>query len=220
MARRFEARELHQTAVAQFNAGHPARSLATLRRALTAVDGISDVRERRSLRARVWISIASSEAELFGVDRGLRALADAAVFVGAADDPAIEVAFRCQRGTVLLRAGKLREAVDVYDAAYSLIAHAEPHEQFILCLNRGSLNMYMGNLGAARSDLSMAVALARKSESETVSSSRCTTWPTRDSWPATSRGRCERWTRPFGSVTIFREVSPCSIALGCWSRPD
>jgi tetratricopeptide (TPR) repeat protein len=159
------AGELHKLGVAHYNAGRPARALATLQRALSVVDEIDDRAERRSLAARIWVSITISEAELYGVERGLQSLDDAAEMVTAAADPSISVAFLCQRGSVLLRAGRLHEAFDAFDAAYALIEHAEPHEKFILSLNRGSLHIYLGNVPAARADLTAAVALARESGS-------------------------------------------------------
>jgi tetratricopeptide (TPR) repeat protein len=158
-----EAQRLHQLGVQRNLAGHPTQALRTLRRALARVaesnPGLGD-RQCRVLAARIWISIATSESELNGLDAGLAALAAADVHIRASHDPSLEVIHHNQMGYMNVRGGKVDEGLRHLDEAVSLLGHADPLTGHAILLNRGCTHLFLGNLTRARSDLSKATQLA------------------------------------------------------------
>jgi tetratricopeptide (TPR) repeat protein len=157
------SRALHLRGVEEFNSGAPARSLVTLRRALRLLDGPAGPadHDRDVLTGRIWISIALCEAEKHSIDRGLAALAEAAVFARRADDPALDVLLHCQRGTIEMRRRRLTDAIAEFNAAMLLLEHASPRDQCVILANRGTAYLFLGDLPRARSDLVRAAERAR-----------------------------------------------------------
>ena len=156
------ARELHHRAVELFNQGKPSRALSTLHRALEQLgeDAAATDRERATVAARIWISIAVNEAELSSVEAGFAALSKAQAFVDQVDDPELRVLLYCQRGTIELRGGSLRESRRWLDEAAKLIDHAVPRDRTSILLNRGGVALAEGRLDDARSDFRRAGEIA------------------------------------------------------------
>ena len=157
------AAELHARAVEQFMAGRPSSALVSLRRALSLVgrSGETDV-ESATLTTRIWISIALMDSEVRGADAGLAALEQAAELAQRLDCPALDVLVHSQRGVIEMRRRHLTEALREFDLAHALIDYAQPHDQCVILLNRGTAHLYRGSLSAAWANLSGAARIARR----------------------------------------------------------
>ena len=158
-----KAAELHARAVEQYMAGRPSSALASLRQALALVSGSSTTdAERSTLTARIWISIALMEAEVRGAEAGLVALDHAAGLARTLDRPDLDVLLHGQRGQIEMRRLHLTQALHELDRAHALIDFAQPRDQCVILLNRGTAYLYQGSLHAARADLSGAARVARQ----------------------------------------------------------
>jgi tetratricopeptide (TPR) repeat protein len=156
-----EARRLHALGVEHNNAGHPLRAIRLFRRALASpvlTEGADE--EARLVAARIWISVAMSESELKSPERGLAALAEAERLIELAEHPQLNALLHLQKGYITVRAGHFEAGLAHLDSAVALIEHAEPAHASNILLNRGSLQMYRGQLAAARQDLSRSAELA------------------------------------------------------------
>ncbi|HKC27005.1 MAG TPA: hypothetical protein VKB75_03240, partial [Jatrophihabitans sp.] len=158
-----KAVDAHARAVELYNRGQPARALRTLHRAqlLLAADHGSAERDRLTLAARIWISIALNESELHSVDAGFAALATAEALVEKLDDPALFVLLHTQRGLIELRGGSLPRARQSLDAAVALLDNAGPRDQANILLTRSTVALSDGRLGDARRDLVRGAAIAQ-----------------------------------------------------------
>ena len=114
----------------------------------------------RLVAARIWISLAMSESELNGADRGLAALAEAERLVELSEHPQLSALLHLQNGYIHVRAGHFEAGLEHLNSAVALIEHAEPAHASNILLNRGSLHLYRGQLTAARQDLSQSAELA------------------------------------------------------------
>lgn len=156
-----EAKRLHALGVEHNNAGHPLRAIRLFRKALSLPALGQDASgEARLVAARLWISLAMSESELYGVERGLAALAEAERLVELAEHPELSALLHLQNGYIKVRAGHFEAGLEHLDSAVALIDHAEPAHASNILLNRGSLRLYRGQLSAARHDLSRSAELA------------------------------------------------------------
>ncbi len=156
-----EARRLHALGVEYNNAGHPLRAIRLFRRALSLPPMADDAGSAaRLLAVRVWVSLAMSESELNGAERGLAALAEAERRAELADHPDLRALLHLQHGYIRVRAGHFEAGLQHLNAAVDLIEFAEPAHASNILLNRGSLQLYRGQLSAARQDLTRAAELA------------------------------------------------------------
>jgi tetratricopeptide (TPR) repeat protein len=157
------AATLHARAVRQHNLGHSKAALGLLARARELAGSADELRpgaEARALLAAIWISIAVNEADINGVEAGMRALASARVRATELADPGLLVRLHNQAATILSRAGRFDEALVEFDAALAMIEHANQNDHFVILLNSGTLRMLRGEWAAARSLLGRAVAYA------------------------------------------------------------
>ena len=161
---------LHDAGRAKNDLGRPADGLRLLQDALTVLDELrpdgrpDEVTEQR-LRAGIWISIASSESELNGLQAGLAALEVAARHIDRSDeDPRLSFLYESQLGYMRLRSGELESAIHHLGRAEELIAHAEPIDAYRLLLNRGTAHLLRGGLVSARPDLVVAADIALAQE--------------------------------------------------------
>ena len=67
-----------------------------------------------------------------------------------------------QRGAMLLREGRITEAVAELDHAVELLDQAAPEDQCKILINRGELHTMLGNIAAARADTARALELAEQ----------------------------------------------------------
>ncbi|MDQ1742137.1 MAG: hypothetical protein QOE23_476 [Pseudonocardiales bacterium] len=158
-----EARRLHASGVEHNNAGHPLRAIRLFRRALALpvlAAGVSS--EARLVAARIWISLAMSESEIGGLERGLADLAEAEQLVELTEHPALSALLHLQNGYIQVRAGHFEAGLAHLDSAVALLDHAEPAHACNILINRGSLQLYRGQLGAARQDLIRSAELAAR----------------------------------------------------------
>jgi len=156
-----EPRRLHALGVEHNNAGHPLRAIRLFRRALSLpAMGEEAGSQAQLLAVRIWASLAMSESELNGADRGLAALAEAERRVELAQHPDLSALLHLQYGYIRVRAGHFDTGLRHLDAAVDLIEHAEPAHASNILLNRGSLQLYRGQLVAARQDLTRSAELA------------------------------------------------------------
>jgi hypothetical protein len=111
---------------------------------------------RDVLTARIWISIASSESELNGLQRGLVALAEAEQYAARSHDLGLQVMLHLQLGYMRLQGGQVTQSLHDLDRAVALIEHAEPRDAYSILLNRGTTHLFLGDLSSARKDLHRA----------------------------------------------------------------
>ena len=115
---------------------------------------------RLHLRARLLITLAFSEFEVHGLDRGQVAL-DAAMVAAEASGGLDAVALvHDLRGLLLVRSGRTAASLPEFDAAIELVEHLAAAERPSVFLNRGSVHLYSRNLAAARQDLQHCAELA------------------------------------------------------------
>ncbi|HST48415.1 CHAT domain-containing protein [Jatrophihabitans sp.] len=156
-----EAGRLHALGVEHNNAGHPLRAVRLFRRALSLPELARPADEQaRLVAARIWISLAMSESEVIGADCGLADLAEAERLVELTGNPGLRALLHLQYGYIQVRAGHFAAGLAHLDAAVELIEYAEPAHACNILINRGSLQLYRGQLGAARQDLIRSADLA------------------------------------------------------------
>jgi predicted metal-dependent hydrolase len=159
------ASELRLRGVAENNAGRPLNAVKLFRRAHRLVESVTDPeleRDRRVLAARIQISMAMSESELNGLDRGLAALAEIDRDNAATGDPEIAVHLHLQHGYMRVRGGHFEAGLHHLDDAVRLIEHADPAAACNILMNRGMTHLYRGDLNRARTDFQGAVDRARR----------------------------------------------------------
>jgi tetratricopeptide (TPR) repeat protein len=104
--------------------------------------------------------LAYNVAEIDGMEAGLAELAKARVISEAMGDGELLLLVNGQHGVMAYRTGDLREAVGHLDVAVGLIDHGSAYDRVSVLLNRGALNLYLGRVDAARSDINRAVEVA------------------------------------------------------------
>lgn len=160
------ASRLHGSGVAHNTAGRPVAALRDLRRALRAVPEVAPASFATAppgtvaMIGRIWLSVATSEAELHGTADGLSALGTAKDAADAAGDDELRVLVHGQRGSLLIRSGSLEEAVVELDAAIAQRDLVSPYDQCKMLVNRGALALFRGELRVAHELSSVAVAIA------------------------------------------------------------
>jgi tetratricopeptide (TPR) repeat protein len=154
------ARARHERGVAETAAGHPVAGARHLTAALallrtSTVDGGADAGTAEAT-GRVLLSLAHAEAEAGQTRRGLARLDEAERLLPNARGVVLN-----QRGLMLLRLGREREALPLLDAAVPALTG--PGDRLILArtlLNRGNLHAYAGRVAAARADLTRCREIA------------------------------------------------------------
>jgi tetratricopeptide (TPR) repeat protein len=173
------ARRALDAGIAANAAGRPAEASRRFRAVLRAVDqagsghgpaaaaepGLAAAagaeRERSYLRARATLGLVMSDFELRAdVPRSLAALEEAGRWARAAGADAVRVAVDGQAGLLWLRSGEPDRALAALDAAAAGLDLAEPLDGCVVLLNRGTLHLERGDVGAARADLEACAARA------------------------------------------------------------
>ncbi|SOD72365.1 CHAT domain-containing protein [Jatrophihabitans sp. GAS493] len=161
-----ESARLHSRGIDRFNLGRPAEASRLHRRALRTLERISEslVEEHRRLvaiqLARVWLSLAVSDSELHGVDRGAVALQQATEIAEYIDHNELRALVHGNRGLLNVRAGRLVAARDELDSAVNLLEHVSALDRCYFLSNRGIVNLYLGDLRQSEGDLTKAAELA------------------------------------------------------------
>jgi tetratricopeptide (TPR) repeat protein len=112
-------------------------------------------------RARLNVTLAAAEHELSGdLEAALLLLADAEDLAQRSGAEALVATVRGQRGLLLLRAGKVTEALAALDSAVEVIDDADDADKMSILLNRGTVHLERGSIDVARIDLERCVAVA------------------------------------------------------------
>ena len=135
-------------------AGRPVAASARFRAALRAL-GEDDRSEAAAyVRARALLGLVMSDFELRADSAAAARTLDAAEeWARVAGASAVGVAVLGQRGLMALRGGDRAGALQELDRAVERRDAAEPLDAAVLLLNRGSLNLELGRIDAARRDL-------------------------------------------------------------------
>ncbi len=145
------------------------RRLRVLRRRLDVAGGDpgrdpGDSGGRRELLARVVLSQASAQFEVTGrLDEALALLTVAEELAERASLRDVTATVRGQRGLLLLRAGRTREALRALDEAEGLLGLTSASDQAKVLLNRSALHLEHGSLAAAEADLRRCLAITAES---------------------------------------------------------
>ena len=154
---------LHARGVAENAAGHPARAARAFRRGLATLDGVpASTPGVDALTARLFLGLALSESEIGGVAQGLPYLGDAQRRADASGELPVQALVHGQHGLMLLRSGRLDDALGELDAGAALLDHLDLVDQCRILLNRGGLSLLRGDLVQARTDLSRCARLAAR----------------------------------------------------------
>lgn len=200
------ARLLHRRGVAATGDGRPVAGARLLRRGLALLGWTEQPgrapqsvahpgtgSSRDALVGRLLTSLAYAEAEQGRTRYGFQLLDTAAVLV----DPHDLGILVQQRALLLYRTGRYTEAMRHFDDAIPLLASMD--HVSVLCptlLNRASVHLAAGRVGAARDDLVRCERLARRHQIGVLAAKA-----------AHNRGYCELLTGDLpGSLTAFAEA--------------
>ncbi|HEX2299963.1 MAG TPA: hypothetical protein VHH34_15875, partial [Pseudonocardiaceae bacterium] len=153
------AARLYRRAVAAMHADRPARSAGLLRQALVVLGSTDDP----GLRVRVLVGLAQAEAEQARVQQGLALLDKAALAAAELGDSGLCGLVHGQQGVLLLRCGRVSEAVAELDAAVALLG-ADRQELTMALLNRGAAHLHLRNLRAAAADFDRCIQEAKDAQ--------------------------------------------------------
>ena len=156
------AQILRDEAVEQMRLGRPRRARQLLLRASRILDECEPSRDIAALRSRVWISLALIDADLHGVEAGLRAAENARASAYEAQEPSLIVPAVGQLGLIALRAGMLQRALDAFASIEDRLDAVPPEDQVAVLLNTATVRMYLGTFHAVRPVLLRAAEVARR----------------------------------------------------------
>lgn len=158
---------LHRRAVDENATGHAARAELLIRRGLEATDAADDHTvvgcraERCRTVSRLLATLAKSTVEIHGLDPALAIMDRALRWSECLDDGELTAFLISQRALILFRGGRLSDAAADFAAAIEGIPAAGA-DLIRLLLNRGALFVEIGDLPAARADLTRAITLSRR----------------------------------------------------------
>ncbi len=134
------------------------RYRALRRRIERAEDGRAEVGAQH---VRVMLGLAAAEFEVSGrLGPALALLADAERVAVAAAADGLLASVRGQRGLLLLRSGRRREALRAFDAAAEVRRAADRYDVTSILLNRGVLHLDIGSVDQAARDFEECVEVA------------------------------------------------------------
>ncbi|HEY7008902.1 MAG TPA: CHAT domain-containing protein [Jatrophihabitantaceae bacterium] len=163
------ALDLLTAARAENARGRHAAAAQTLQQALSELALTPDDPRFALARARVLITRAWTLAELHGLDRGLAQLQEVydvvdAGALSAAEARSLRTPLHNQHGLLLLRAGRVDDAIVQFDTAEQWFEHAQPLDRCNVLLNRGALAINVLDIVRARADLSRCAEIAGAAE--------------------------------------------------------
>jgi tetratricopeptide (TPR) repeat protein len=147
------ARRLHERGLRLTNQGRPREAEGALKSALVLLGRVDVGADQAVVSARVLNTLGFVEFQLRGLQAAITRLDQADEVVRANDLTAVGLAVQVQRGNLLLRVGRLADAIAVYDAGSSDQGDAPDSDRCSLLLNRAVAHLEMGSVTAARSDL-------------------------------------------------------------------
>ena len=121
------AQELYSEAVRQTNLSRPARAIRLLNSALTAL--VAGDLANGPLHARIHVTLALNQTELFGADAGSESLAEALRIAQETVHREIELLVHIQQGLIAMRSGDLTRAISRLDDAVTLLDFGSAFER-------------------------------------------------------------------------------------------
>jgi tetratricopeptide (TPR) repeat protein len=146
---------LQTTVLADLEAGRPSRAerrALRVLRVLDTLDRLPDSLDTDRLRVRSLMSLAAARADLRSVDAGLHVLADAAAVVARTGDKGLQAMLDQQHGWLMLGAGRPREALSAFNAAYGQRAGLSDYNTCSVLNGRAFAHADLHDVRAARAD--------------------------------------------------------------------
>jgi tetratricopeptide (TPR) repeat protein len=149
-----------EAARAHSEQGRPLVALARYRSLRSRIERSGDARaEVGAQRAKVMLGLAAAQFEVTGrLGHSMSLLFDAERVAQEAGSVALLASIRGQRGLILLRGGRRRDALLAFDTAAQVRDAAEPYDRVSILLNRGVLHLDIGSLDQAAEDFSECLA--------------------------------------------------------------
>jgi tetratricopeptide (TPR) repeat protein len=151
-----------ESARARSRHGQPIVALAQYRSLRRLIERSGDTRREVSTqRAKVLLGLAAAQYEVSGrLGPALSLLATAEAVAQQAGSSALLASIRGQRGLLLQRSGRRREALRAFNAAAELRHEADRYDATLILLNRGVLHLDIGSLDQAAADFDACVDIA------------------------------------------------------------
>jgi tetratricopeptide (TPR) repeat protein len=151
-----------EAARARSRHGQPVLALAHYRSLRRLIERSGDTRaEVGAQRAKVLLGLAAAQFEVSGrLGPALALLATAEVVAQQCGSSAVLASIRGQRGLLLQRSGRRREALRAFDAAAEVRCAADEYDVTLILLNRGVLHLDIGSLDQAAADFEECVQIA------------------------------------------------------------
>jgi tetratricopeptide (TPR) repeat protein len=147
------------------NLGRPGEAQERYAALAGRLDGLDDGSPSYAeLRARLLLGWAAAAFEVDGdLDAAMRRLDLATVEADRGGCEHLVAPVAGERGLLLLRCGRVADALLALDTAVLSLGAAAPYDQMTLLLNRGALHLDRGALDVAAADFEACLALARRS---------------------------------------------------------
>ena len=145
------------------------------------------------------MSLAAARADLRSVDAGLHVLADAAAVVARTGDKGMQAMLDQQHGWLMLGAGRPREALSAFNAAYGQRAGLSDYNTCSVLNGRAFAQADLHDVRRGARGLGRVRPPRRGGGTGRGACARdCTTWPGPTSWPATCPEPCRPWRQAAG----------------------
>jgi len=118
--------------------------------------------EHDRLSARILLSLSYPTHELGQIAESIRLLVQAERLAQHRSLGQLTVVIRAQHGLLLLREGRVVDAIQQLDRAVELLDDAEPADQCKILINRGEAHDQQGHIGSAIEDFTRALDLSRR----------------------------------------------------------
>jgi hypothetical protein len=118
--------------------------------------------EHDQLSARILLGLSYPTHEMGQIGESIRLLVQAERLARGRSLGQLTVITRAQHGLLLLREGRVKDAIQQLDGAVELLADAEPADQCKILINRGDAYDQLGHIRSAIQDFSRAVVLSRR----------------------------------------------------------
>jgi tetratricopeptide (TPR) repeat protein len=162
------AKELHQRGLRFTNTGRPREARRELLRALKTLSAIEASQDSAHASVLVLKTLGYVEYELLGLAAAMARLDEAEALLARWELDSLRVGMHNQRAIVLLRTGRLTDAIAEFDAALADDRDAPVADRCSVLQNRAVANMELGAVRAARADLQRCLRDAESAGLELV----------------------------------------------------
>jgi tetratricopeptide (TPR) repeat protein len=118
--------------------------------------------EHDQLSARILLNLSYPTHELGHIAESIRLLVQAERLAQHRSLDQLTVVTRAQHGLLLLREGRVVDAIEQLDRAVELLDDAEPADQCKILINRGEAHDQLGHIRSAISDFSRALVISQR----------------------------------------------------------